>query len=135
MVELGDGSVAEYTANIIAENIYAQLDSEGRQQVLMREISNFRKDGTAIAREDGFNISKNGNKTPKVTTRGWQLLVEWKNGSSDWISLKDLKESNPVEVAEFAIRNQIHDEPAFAWWVNTVIRHKNRIISKVKSKY
>ena len=135
MVELGDGSVAEYTANIIAENVYAQIDSEGRQQVLMKEISDFRKDGTAIAREDGFNISRNGNKTHKPTTRGWQLLVEWKDGTSDWVALKDLKESNPIEVAEFAMQNQIHDEPAFAWWVNTVIKHKNRIISKVKSKY
>jgi hypothetical protein len=135
MVELGDGSVAEYTANIIAENIYSQIDSEGRQQALMKEISDFRKDGTAIAREDGFTISSNGNRTPKVTTRGWQLLVEWKDGTSDWIDLKDLKESNPVEVAEFAMHNQIQDEPAFAWWVKTVISHKNRIISKVKSKY
>jgi hypothetical protein len=31
--------------------------------------------------------------------------------------LKDLKESNPVEVAEYAVANKIDDEPAFAWWV------------------
>ena len=31
-----------------------------------------------------------------ITTKGWNLLVEWKYGKQDWIPLKDLKESNPV---------------------------------------
>jgi hypothetical protein len=30
--------------------------------------------------------------------------------------LKDLKETNPVEVAEDALANKILEEPAFAWW-------------------
>ena len=33
---------------------------------------------------------------------GWVLLIQWKNGTGLWIPSKDLKESNPVEVAEFA---------------------------------
>jgi hypothetical protein len=33
------------------------------------------------------------------------------------IALKDLKESNPVKVAEYTVANKIDDEPAFAWWV------------------
>ncbi len=36
-------------------------------------------------------------------TRGGKLLVAWLDGSTDWIPLKDLKESNPVEVAEYAV--------------------------------
>ena len=42
---------------------------------------------------------------PKKTTRGWKLLVEWKDGSSDWIVLKDLKDLNPIETAEYVISN------------------------------
>ena len=38
-------------------------------------------------------------------------------------------------MAEFAIANQLDQEPAFAWWVRNVLRHKKRIISKVKSHY
>jgi hypothetical protein len=49
--------------------------------------------------------------------------------------LKDLKESNPVQVAQYAALNQIADEPAFAWWVKKVLRRRDRIISKVKSRY
>jgi hypothetical protein len=33
-----------------------------------------------------------------------------------------LKESYPVEVVEYAKANKIADEPAFAWWVNDVLK-------------
>jgi hypothetical protein len=49
--------------------------------------------------------------------------------------LKDLKASNPVEVAEYDVANRLIEEPAFKWWVPHVIRCRNRIISKVKSRY
>jgi len=40
-----------------------------------------------------------------------------------------------VLVAEYAVANRIDDEPAFAWWVQAVIRKRDRIVAKVKSKY
>ena len=61
--------------------------------------------------------------------------MTWKDGSTDWVALKDLKNSYPVELAEYVRRNDLRDEPAFAWWVPYVERKKNRILSKVKSKY
>ena len=134
-VEFPDGSTAEYTANIIAENLFSQADSEGRQYMILREISDHKVDGRAISTADGFTTSKNGNKVPKKTTIGWQLNVEWKDGSSDWVALKDLKESNPVEIAEYAVANKLVEEPAFKWWVADVMRRRNRIISKLKSRY
>jgi hypothetical protein len=134
-VEFGDGSTAEYTANIIAENLFSQVDSEGKQYMILGEICDHKKDGRAILQSDGFTTSKNGNKVAKTTTIGWSLLVEWKDGSSDWIPLKDLKESNPVELAEYAISNELVEEPAFKWWVANVMRRRNRIISKLKSRY
>jgi hypothetical protein len=134
-VELEDGTTEEFYANVIAENLFSQVDSEGNQYVLMKEISDHRRDKSAVPISDGWVEMKNGRRFRKKTTRGWQLLVEWKEGGSDWISLKDLKESYPVEVAEYAKANKIADEPAFAWWVNDVIRRRNRIIAKVKSRY
>ena len=103
LVEFQDGSVAEYTANIIAENIYSQVDSEGRSFAILNEISGHRKvPGVAIEQENGFTISANGNKVPKRTTKGRELLVEWKGGENEWLPLRDLKASNPIEVAEYA---------------------------------
>ena len=61
--------------------------------------------------------------------------MEWKYGSADWIALKDMKASYPVQVAEYAVANNIEDKPALAWWSKVVLRKRNRIISKVKSHY
>jgi len=35
-------------------------------------------------------------------------------GSTDWIKLKDLKESYPVQVAEYAVANKLVEEPALS---------------------
>ena len=34
----------------------------------------------------------------------------------------DMKESYPIEVAEYATALGIQDEPAFAWWTNDVLQ-------------
>jgi hypothetical protein len=43
-VEFPDGQVAEYSANVIAENMYTQCDTEGNQHLLLDEIINWQKD-------------------------------------------------------------------------------------------
>ena len=134
-VEYPDGTTEQLTANIIAENMMSQIDSEGNQFLLLNEIQDHRKDGRAVSRANGFILSSGGNRHPKKTTAGWQLLVEWKDGSMDWVALKDLKEANPLELAEYAVANNIDDEPAFNWWVRDAIKRRDRIISKVKAKY
>ena len=55
--------------------------------------------------------------------------------SEEWVPLKNLKESNPLQVAEYAIPNNIVDELAFKGWVPTAINRRNRIISKGKTRY
>ena len=134
-VEYIDGTVETLTANIIAENLLSQVDEEGHRQMLMHEIIDHRTNQNAINKEDGFVITKYGNKKKKMTTRGWELCVNWKDGSTDWVALKDLKNSYPVELAEYARRNNIHEEPAFSWWIPYVEKKRDHIIAKVKSKY
>eukprot|EP00957_Ditylum_brightwellii_P024340 1836049-Ditylum_brightwellii.AAC.1 len=67
---------------------------------------------------------------PKITTRGWELLVQFKDKGLEWVKLKDLKAANLVELAENAVVNCLGDKPAFKWWVPHVIRKINRIINK-----
>ena len=133
-IEFTDGTRDKVTANTIAENMYAQIDDQGNSFLLLDEIQDHRKDGTALTEQDAY-VYRGHNKHRKPTTKGWELLVAWKDGSSSWMKLKDVKDSNPVEVAEHAVANRIQDEPAFAWWVKPVLRRRNRIISKVKKKY
>ena len=52
-----------------------------------------------------------------------------------WVALKDMKESYPVQLAEYATQARIAGEPAFACWVPHTLRKRNRIIAKIKSKY
>ena len=135
LVEFPDGVTKELTANIIAESMFSQVDTEGHHYQLLSEISEHCKDSTAIPKSDGFYSKGANHEVPKKTTRGWELLVHWKDRSSNWVPLKDLKVSNPVELAEYAVANDIHTEPAFNWWVRHTLKKRDRIISKVKSKY
>ena len=61
-------------------------------------------------------------------------MVRWEDGSESWIPLKDLKESHPVELAEYAKARHIDGEPAFAWWVPYTMRKRDIILSAVKSR-
>jgi hypothetical protein len=114
--------------------MFAQVDNEGNQYLLLQEITDHKKDNSAIPISEGMIQNSSGTSKPKVT-RGWFLLVQWRDGSTSWEKLADLKASNPIEVAEYAVVNRLVEEPAFKWWVPHVIKRRNRIISKVKSRY
>lgn len=134
-IEYADGNVEELTANIIAENLIAQVDEEGRRQMMLDEIIDHRVNQEAIPKAQGSYVNQYGVKRQKRTTRGWELLIQWKDGSTDWVALKDLKESYPVELALYAVDRGPTDEPAFAWWTSYVLKKQKRILQKVKSKY
>jgi hypothetical protein len=70
-----------------------------------------------------------------MTTKGWKLSVQWIEVALTWVPLKDLKESKPLEGAEYAVANKIAEEPVFAWWVRQALCVRDRSIKKVKSKY
>jgi hypothetical protein len=118
-----DGVAQSYMANDIAEGIYSQVDQEGHSFVMLSEIIDHEVDDSAI-RDTG------GNKI--CTTKGWHLIVAWKDGTSFSIPLREMENSYPLETAEYAISNKLEQEPAFAWWVPHVNQKKERIIAKVK---
>jgi hypothetical protein len=134
-VSFPDGSTDCYAANMIAESLYSQVDADGREFILMKEIVDHQSDGSAVPVNDAYYVDPNSRRTRWMTTKGWKLLIEWEDGSTDWLPLKDLKESYPVQVAEYAVANKIAEQPAFAWWVPYILRKRERIIQKVKSRY
>ena len=129
-----DGSIKQYGANIIAENIFSQVDEHGYRYQLLRNIVNHKRDETAITKDEGYVTSKNGNRIKRHTTKGWYFEVEWADGTSSWVKLKDLKADNPIELAEYCVLKELLDEPAISWWAPYVIKKKQQIISKVKSR-
>jgi hypothetical protein len=51
-----------------------------------------------------------------------------------WEKLSDLKESHPLETAEYAVTMGIDHKPAFNWWIPHVLRKHDRIISAVAKR-
>ena len=133
-LEFPDGRLEEYSVNVIAENLLNMADNDGWDTGLLEEVEDFRCDeAIAIPKDKGHFESANGNKVPVVTTKGWDVKVRWKDKSTNWIPLAEIKESNPIEVAEASIAFKHDKEPAFNWWVHKVIKKRDRLISKLKS--
>jgi hypothetical protein len=133
-VEFPDGRREEYTSNFIAKNRYAQCDEEGNQFIMPQDIVLHKTDEHAVERADIY-IKVGSNPQIRKTTKGWYLCVEWKDGTTSWERFSDLKESNPVEAAEYPATNNLHDEPAFARWVPHVLKKRKRIIAAVTKRY
>ena len=99
-VEFIDGQVKEYGANIIAENMLSQVDSDGYSLMLMEDIVDYRKEeSVAISMEDKYITTKNGQQRLMKTTARWDLLVQWKDNTESWTKLSVMKKSHPVEMA------------------------------------
>jgi hypothetical protein len=130
-VQFPDGSVEAYTTNLIAENLYSQIDAEGNSFEIFKGIVGHRSDERAIKLDDPSFLDK----TRRQTTIGWDVEVELEDGSTNFLPMKEVKESNPVELAEYAISAGIANEPAFAWWCRHVLRKRDRLIKKVKTRY
>ena len=78
------------------------------------------------------------------TTRGCELLVAIRDGTDiddetkklnkTWIPLKDIKQSHPIQVAEFAVARGIEKLPQFAWWVKHTLKKRDGIIAATKAR-
>jgi hypothetical protein len=132
-IEFPDGRSDEYTTNVIADNMYAQCDIEGRKYNLMEGIADHKTDGHAVEPADMY--IKHGSNKKLREKKGWNLCVEWKDGTTSWERLADLKESNPVEVSEYSAAKSFLDTPAFVWWAPHVLKKRSRIIVDVTKRY
>ena len=127
-----DGHTSALLANLIADNIFSQVDEEGNRLVLFDEIVDVRTYGTQVLQQDAFVTTSSGTQRWVTTTKGWKVNLKWKDGSTTWNKLKGIKYFYPVKMAEYTVENIILDEPAFAWWVKFVLRKRDRIISKTQ---
>ena len=101
-------------ANAIAEILLAQVDDEWHCSVLLQEIVDHHVNGREVMKENAFIISHNDGQLRKETTQGWEISIQWKYGSTTWEYLKYVKESYPVQVADYAHHRKHSDKPSFA---------------------
>jgi hypothetical protein len=118
-------------ANMIAEAMYAQYDPDRNHYVLLDSIIDHGQLDTAIRPSSQKVIGPDGRTYMKLSTIGWQVCCQWKDGSTSWENLADLKDLHPFETAKYAVTQGIDHEPAFNWWVSHVLKKRDRIISLV----
>jgi hypothetical protein len=119
---------------MIAESLYLQCDPNGNQYVLLEEIIDHQRLPTAMKLSDQKTVHANGKTYLKRSTIGWQLCCQWRDGSTSWENLADLKESHPIDTAEYAKILVIDHEPAFNRWVLHVLKKRDRIIFLVRKR-
>ena len=133
-VKFEDGDVTELTANAIAESMYAMCDKNGDHILLFDAIVDHKKNEKAMTRTEQKFVDSRGKQQYKRSTKGWEVCVRWKNGSTTWEKLSDFKECYPVQTAKYAATNDIDTEPAFNYWVPHTLKKRDSIISLVKKR-
>ena len=133
-VHFPDSRSKELAANVMAEALYAQCDVNGNDYVLLDSIVDYQCNGDVAVSCNNQVKVVDGKKMVACFTRGWELCCAWKDGSTSWQKLSDLKELLPLQVAEFVLPAGIADEPAFNWWVSWVLKKRDRIVSLVKHR-
>ena len=78
---------------------------------------------------------KIGTKRQKATTQFLEVCMQWKDGSTNWMNLKDVKDSFKIELDDYAVGNRIPSKTAFEWWVPYILNKQELILSKLKTKY
>ena len=81
-VEYKDRQKYSLTAYAIAENLFAQVDGEGIWHVQFQEIFGHRYDVTEVKEQDALMKTHNGTKHCRDTTKGVEVLVQWKDRST-----------------------------------------------------
>ena len=65
----------------------------------------------------------------------WKICLSWKDGSSSWHPLAEVKNSYPVHLANYALKNELQDEPAFKWWVKHTLRQSKRLVASITTRH
>ena len=92
--------------------MWAQCDIDGNQYQLLEAIIDHKSSEHSVQCADGVVVVVNGCKHMQKSTKGYQLCIKWEDGSTSWEQLADIKESNPIEGAEYSVARGIDKEPA-----------------------
>ena len=103
--------------------MYAQYNLEGNKYLLLDALVDYQRDNKAISLPDQQTTVWGRSVTCK-TTASWQICCQWKDSSTSWEELSELKESHPVQTAEFVVAQGFDNEQAFNWWLSMCSRRE-----------
>ena len=81
-VRFSNGRTEQLDANVLAEVVYAQCQSDGNQYVLLDAIVDYCKDPPLAVSQSDYVMVVDGKKIVKCSTKGWELCCKWKDGST-----------------------------------------------------
>ena len=112
--------------------MYAQCNLEGNEYLLLDVLVDYHRDNKAISLPDQ-QTTVQGRPVIHKTTAGWQIFCQWQDSSTSWEKLSELKDSHPVQRAEFANAQGIDHKSAFNWSVKHVLKKRDRIITSIRN--
>ncbi len=127
-VEFPDGEVTPLTAISIVQAMYAQRDINRNEYLILTYFIDIQKEPTAISIDEQKSVH-NGQEYILHNNLGWHICWQWKDGSTSWEKLSDLKESHPLQ---YAVAMGVDHEPGFNWWVPHTLKKHDAIIALVK---
>ena len=73
--EFDDGTIKEYSANVIAFNIYEKGDADGFSSSMLQQIIDHKSTGEAVKMEDKYITTRTGTRRLIETTVGWSFPI------------------------------------------------------------
>ena len=86
-VKFGEDEYRDFSANVILENLYDQVDDQANSYSILKGITSHRKSDAALRPEDAWMSTASGVRKRKITTKCWTFHVEWEDGTTTWLTL------------------------------------------------
>ena len=113
--------------------MYAQCDADRNEYLLLDALVDYGKDNNVISlTEQQTRI--HGRPIAWKTTAGQPICCQWKDSSTSWDELLNLKESHLVQTAKFAVVQLIDHKPSFNWWVKHVLQKRDTITASIRKQ-
>ena len=126
-----DGRKGSLFANTIVECMHTQINDEDNYHVLFEHIIDHCNDGQDIKADDVYIYSSNDSKCYIQTAQGIERLFGWKDKSTTWEGMKDVKQRYTVQLTTYAVEHKINIDSTFKWWVPYILRKQDCTISKI----
>ena len=81
----------------------------------MDDIIGHNKLDYVVDKADGFTETKSGQRKHKITNKGWEFLIKWKDGLQYWVPMLGVKEFFPIQLVEYIKLHRLEVELVFAW--------------------
>ena len=115
--------------------MFSQINGEVNWHILFQDVVNHRYNSTEVKEQGVFITTYTGTKHNREITKEVEVLAQWKEGITTWVTLKDTKNLYPVHMSEYAVHWHISGDPVFAWCIRHVLIKCNCIIGNLNWTY